>query len=112
MSKDQTTDDKKNTQGVASSAPSAPVAPPNEEPRVFYFKSNLAGLIVNYGKSGGQVRFVPYLQRVNGDPVRVGYLSTDVKGAAEACRADSNIQEIDEAEYSKATEDEGSKVGY
>jgi len=85
---------------------------------VAYFKSpRHAGLTVQVQKMvknadgterqevAEQETFTQYYDTWKGDVIRVGYLKTDSEKIAELCRADLNVDEIDEKEYNKAVEE-------
>jgi hypothetical protein len=87
---------------------------------VKYYKSNIAGLSVEIGApdydkgevAPKQVRFQPYREKVFGDSVKVGYLSTDNVAAQKKLENDPNVAEIQQAEYDKATGEGSTPVGY
>jgi hypothetical protein len=49
-------------------------------------------------------RFTEYYDTWKGDVIRVGYLKTESPKIAKAARADENVEEIDEKEYTQAIE--------
>lgn len=75
-----------------------------------YYTSKFAGLTVMAGEKSA--RFMPYLERVNGDPVKVGYLSTSDNGIKKVCDSDANIVAISKEDFSKATGDDSFPIGY
>ncbi len=99
--------------GTLLDNPTPPEPPKSDGLR--YFKSQIAGLTVQVGPplshevAPQTVRFVPYEEKFQGDPVKVGYLATDNAVAIKKCRADDNVEEIDKDEFEKATTGKNAK---
>lgn len=84
-----------------------------------YCKSRLAALEVVIGdpdRAKGEVapktvRFTPYLEKFQGDNIRVGYLETDNAAAQTALKDDFNVEVIEKDEYDKATGKDAIELG-
>lgn len=83
-----------------------------------YFRTNIAGLSVEIDSPDRQkgevapkvIRFKQYVERVNGDQCRVGYLATDNDVAIKKLSSDYNVSEISKDEFEKATDPKTAKV--
>lgn len=79
-----------------------------------YYKSCLSGLSVVVGEhdpahpgdAPKSIRFVPYVEKFEGDKVYVGYLATQNEVAHTKLAVDPNVEEIDKDEFEKATKSE------
>lgn len=84
--------------------------------KVHYYRSKLSGLSVIVGGATSDnpepqyVRFNAFLEKEAGDPIKVGYLATDNEIAIERLAQDPNVEEIDQSEYKKCTDDTSAKV--
>lgn len=83
---------------------------------VKYFRSSISGLTVITGDVTAEdaekgdvapksVRFSPFEERVRGEKVVVGYLSTDNMTAIKKLATDPNVEEIKQKEFDEATGD-------
>jgi len=89
----------------------------------FYFTSRISGLAFQIKEADYEagevapevVRFIPYYEKYQGDRIKVGYLCLEnpTKKLLKRVREDANTEELDEAEFKKATESKNSQVaGY
>lgn len=82
-----------------------------------YYRSRLSGLSVVVGEVDPihpaehpqTERFVPYVEKFEGEKVYVGYLKTTNSVAQEKLANDPNVEEIDKDEFEKATKSEKSQ---
>jgi ethanolamine utilization protein EutQ (cupin superfamily) len=87
---------------------------------VKYYKSAISGLSVVIGQPDREkgevapktVRFTPYLEKENGDSVKVGYLQTEDTTVQGILKHDSNVVAIEKDEFDKATGDKAIELGY
>lgn len=79
-----------------------------------YYRSRLSGLQVVVGEADPArpaeapkaIRFVPYVEKFEGDKVYVGYLVTTNEVAQAKLANDPNVEEIDKEEFEKSTKSE------
>lgn len=75
-----------------------------------YYRTRIAGLSVHTSepKDGdvapGRTRFKPFLEKFQGDEVKVGYLATDDETAQKKLDQDINVEKIEKSDYEKATD--------
>lgn len=81
-----------------------------------FFRSVVAGLKVVVGEPDEgspvpkTVGFTAYEERDHGEKVTVGYLATSNDRAIEVLATDPNVEEIDEKEFKKATDESDPKT--
>lgn len=76
-----------------------------------YYKTRLSGLEVVVGdpdREQGEVapktvRFTPYLEKFQGDNIKVGYLETDDAVVQQKLKNDFHVEAIEKDEFDKAT---------
>lgn len=73
---------------------------------VKYYKCfQYSALMVSVNDDASEyVRFTPFLEKWQGDTVKVGYLSTDNEVAQKALEADLFVETLTEDEFKKATQ--------
>lgn len=82
--------------------------------KMMYYRSRLSGLSVVVGEydpahpadAPKSIRFVPYVEKYEGDKIYVGYLATQNEIAQSKLEADPNVESIDKDEFEKATKSE------
>lgn len=80
-------------------------APQQPRAALKYYRTNIAGLSVVVGQAEDQyaspetVRFIPILQRWDGDMQKFGYLATDNAEAIKKLNADHRVVSIDKSEF-------------
>jgi 3-deoxy-D-manno-octulosonate 8-phosphate phosphatase KdsC-like HAD superfamily phosphatase len=84
-----------------------------KEAEIVYWRSKVSGLtIFKKGNENATMRFQPFLEKYQGDDIRVGYLACDDADFNAILKADDLVEEITKAEYDKATGDNSTPASY
>ena len=84
-----------------------------KEVGVKYYKTTKYGLTVfKDGDENSSIRFQPFFEKLQGDDVRVGYLSVTDKAYIKVLDADLSVEEITKKEFDEATGDKARPASY